>query len=173
MMFDFLGLRKSVESLGSTYQKLRAEIEALKRRREEIDTAPPGRQDMIDILCGNIDQAAQEYPAALLRQIGSAMHGNKTANMKNWRLGMLLPQANAADGNIGPQSLMTGLAFIFNAEIKASVARAVQAMEWPDNSIPLAKREKELSRLDAEIASLEKELAALGSDAAKAGIHLA
>lgn len=172
-MFDFLSIRKSVEALGRECTEQRAALEQLKQKREEVAAAPPSRDDVIRVICQRINAVSQSYPQDLQRVIGPILAGGKVENVKNWQLNFLLPAAYSDGANTSASSLMSGLAFLLGDDLmNEAVGRAIRRMEWPDNAIPLAQREKELARLDGEIGKLEKQLADLSIEAAKAGISI-
>jgi hypothetical protein len=168
-MFDFLGLKKSIDGLTGQLAGLRSQAESLKREREELHLAPATKEDVIAAFCARIDEVGASYPADLQRAAGVYFAGRELASLKTQGLGFLLPQANYG---MNSAAMMSGLAFLLRDDLKAGITRAINALDWPAGAVNLAERSKRLSKLDSEIAKLEKEEADLRDHAAKAGIFV-
>ncbi len=166
-VFDFLSIRKSVDSLQGQLAGLRSQAEGLKREREELHLAPATKDDVIAAFCARIDEVGATYPADLKRAAGVYFAGREIPSLKTQTLGFLLPQANYG---MNAPALMAGLAFLLQNDLKAGVSRAISALDWPAHAVSLAERSKRLGKLDAEIAKLEKEEAELREHASRAGI---
>ena len=135
---------------------------------------PASKADVIEQLCLRIDAVAAEYPADLTRTVGGFITSSKTPRLSapTFSLGMLLPQAVGAGAGMSAATLMHGLAFLLREPLKKAVAEAINAAEWPENTVTLSARAKRLEDLDDRIGKLEAEENELRNHATRAGIVL-
>jgi hypothetical protein len=166
-VFDFLSIRKSVDSLQGQLAGLRSQAEGLKREREELHLAPATKDDVIAAFCARIDEVGATYPADLKRAAGVYFAGREIPSLKTQPLGFLMPQANHG---MNSAAVVASLAFLLRDDMKAGIARAINALDWPAGAVSLAERSKRLSKLDADIARLESEENSLREHASRAGI---
>lgn len=173
-IFDFLGIKKSVDSLIGQVNGIKRELEGLRREREELQVMPAAKADVIEQLCLRIDAVAAEYPADLTRAVGGFLASSKTHRLSapTFSLGVLLPQASGAGAGMSAATLMHGMAFLFRDPLKKAIAEAINAAEWPETTVTLATRTKRLEELDDRIGKLEAEEDELRNHAARAGIVL-
>lgn len=173
-LFDFTGLKKSIDQLAGQVSSLKGNLEKLRREREDLTVRAASKEDVISLLCQRIDREAAEYPIDLARQISGFIPGGKTARLgeRNFSLGILLPQSSGAGSGMGAASLLRDMTFLFRDEIKAGIESAIKAAPWPENPIRLVDRNKRLAELDEEIAALEAQEANLREIAARSGLRL-
>jgi hypothetical protein len=173
MMFDFLKLKTAIVGVGEHMAGLRSEKEALKRQREELAAAPGTKDDMISIFHDHIDQTAAKYSGRLQRAIEQSLnHGRDMHTGPNGRpqLGLLSLARENYSTPCSPLDIESSLFFVIGPAMKAAVADAINAMEWPADAQPLAGRAAEISKLEKKIAVLEQSEQDLRRDAAAAGV---
>jgi hypothetical protein len=66
-MFDFAKIRQTITSLAGELKKLRSEREALLQKREELESAPACKEDLLATLDTWIARRAQDFPNRLLK----------------------------------------------------------------------------------------------------------
>lgn len=171
-MFDFNLFKKSIGDLTAQIRKVREEIETLKQRRDLLVMAPPTKADMVAILQKRIDALGEGYPERLVKSLQPWMGANAT-EIYQQPLGFLLAGQFNTMGQVGDASnLVGGLAYLLRDQFKQGIARAIDAANWPEGSVSLAEREKEIKKLDEKIGQLEGEDKRLQMMAAEAGIIL-
>lgn len=170
MKFDFLNLRKTVDSLVGNVRDVRAKLETLRRQREEIAVAPATREDVIAILHARIDAGARSYLKNLDLVVAPVINKAHRGNAENFTHSILAAPESGQAPDL--KCLESGLFFALNQQMKEAITRAVSQIEWPGSAVPLATRSKQLEKLDAEIAVLEKEEGELTQHANEAGITI-
>lgn len=168
-MFDFLKIRTAVDDLASQLTRLTDEIEQLKRTREDIESAPLPKTDVVARLHTSIDtlaNAGRENMKGLQRLITDAQAPTP---------GEILPvlgfdQSGQWDSRkISPENL----ALLLGEQLKVGIAAAVGSMPWPDGvGLPLAERLRKLADIDAKIGKAEGELRSLRELADNAGLRM-
>jgi hypothetical protein len=170
MKFDFLGLKKTVASMGEQVRELRVQIETLKRQREELAAAPHSRDDVLAILSSRIDREGAVYAHRLRHAIRPVI--NRGPGISN---DVYVPIMTAEKDNVpaGPKTIENAFCLFFNAQMKEAVAAALAGIEWPDGAVSHIDRVAKLTKLDREIDALEAEETELAKQAAAAGVILA
>lgn len=171
MGFNFGKFRKAVSDLSAELATLRTEIEAAKRRREDLETLPLAKGCAIRALHAMVDAEAGEYLADLRRMLEPVVRRPLTDFCgPNLRPDLL---AAPPTGNHMVKRPGRGVLAFMAAEIKEAIARAVESMEWPEEvGPPPAARRAEIEELDRKIAELEAREQNLLGQADAAGIIL-
>ena len=172
-MFDFMKIKTAITGIGEHMSGLRGEMESLKRKREELAAAPGTKADVIAIFHANIDETAAKYSGRLQRAIEVSLnHGRDMHAGPNGRpqLGPLTLARENFTTPCTPHDIEASLFFVIGPAMKAAVADAINAMEWPADAQPLAGRAAEIAKLDKKIAALEKSEQELRREAADAGV---
>ena len=170
---DWAKIKTAITGIGETMAGLRTELETLKRQREELVAAPGTKADIIAIFHANIDETAAKYTGRLQRAIEKSLgHGRDMHNGPDGRpqLGLLSLARENFSTPCSPLDIERSLFFVIGPAMKAAVADAITAMEWPADAQPLAGRAAEIAKLDKKIAALEKSEQDLRHDAASAGV---
>ncbi|PWB40140.1 MAG: hypothetical protein C3F19_11635 [Rhodocyclales bacterium] len=174
-MFDFLKLKSEIASVGGKIRALRAESEKLKRRREDLATAPVTREDVLRLMLSQVNEAAARYPKRLREAIDATTQCGVPSCMNHEgdpkHVGIFTVRRHAS---IEPKvyDVEASLCFILQPQLKAALERAVKEMPWPDGAQPLEGRAEAIEKLDKEIAKLEAEEKELRSEAAAAGVAI-
>lgn len=164
---DFLSLRKQIADAGEEIRIRRSEMETLRRERDLIAAAPLSREDTIKALHARIDQEGAKHLkifTGALRQL--VIKGCPT------RIDSPILAAQRPDVSPTPASLEAAISLMFAGEFKASVARVVESMEWPQGSMDHADKVQKLAELDSKIGKVETDLTALVRSARAAGISV-
>lgn len=173
MQFDFSAIRKSVQGLAGQASALRAQIETLKREREDILHAPVARKDMQLMIERWIDRRKDDYLAQLRVTLESAFanpdqaqdHGR--ANHKMTLVGVPSYQEGLTEGG---RAVEGALCTFFGDNIKHGLEKAFKAMDWPEGGLPFKERCEAIKKLDVKIGDLSKQEADLVTTARSAGI---
>lgn len=156
---------------------LRSRVKELERRREDLHTLPPPRQELVAHVHRMIDAAAGVYPERLAAALRHYAHSPIDAPRAVNHSEGTASQVHACTATEHPQVMATAktveraLCFILNAQLKEGVRRAIDEMPYTDVVGPrmsdrlkeLAAIEKEITSVNAEIKELEAEIAKLGA----------
>lgn len=168
-MFDFLKIRDSVNSLAAEVQGIRSDIEQKKQRREDLQTLPIPKAEMVAEIGAWIDaqnDATREHAQRVVNQLLN----RPTKPLQEFNIIPLL--SNPADGRhlVGQQHLLLMLGDLIKDQLPAWLDR----IDYPEVvGPPRAERMAELVKLDKEIDKLERQEAELLEQAAQAGIQIA
>jgi uncharacterized protein YhaN len=168
-MFDFPGIKKSINDLSAQLQKIRREIEEKKQRHEDLETLAIGRDEAAARLAAWVDAGIQQAATDLQTSLGFVI-ANPLMELKADTRISLLSSPQDASGGVRQHML-----FLFFADaIKTAIPGVLVRLEWPeDTGPPMAERLAELGKLDKAIEKLEREEADLIQQAAQAGISVA
>ena len=175
-MFDFLKLKSEIASVGGNIRALRAEVEKLKRRREDLATAPVTREDMLRLMLSQVNEAALRYPQRLREAIDATTRCGvpscTSLEGEPKHVGVFTVRRHAS---VDPKihDVEASLCFILQPQLKAALERAVKGMPWPEGAQPLEGRVEAIEKLDKEIARLEAEEKEFRREAAAAGVAIA
>jgi hypothetical protein len=164
-IFDFLSLRKQVESAGAEIRTHRRVLEGLRRERDLVAAAPLSRGDTLRALHARIDAEGSRHLkifTGTLRQL--VLKGCPD------RIDGPILACQKPDVPPTPASLEAAISLMFADQFKASVAGVVESMEWPQGSMDHADKQKKLADLDARIGKIETDLTGLVRSARAAGI---
>lgn len=169
-MLDFLSLKKSISTIGTSVRELGAEIEHKKRQREELLISPMSRDELADGLCKMLDASASVYPERLAKAT-AFIRENPFFDFESSRLDFIGTMGAGNQVNILPRE---NVAWFLSDLLKQRIRDAVAAMEWPQGSVKLtrAERKKAIEKLDKEIADLESRQKSILDEAHAAGIRL-
>lgn len=173
---DLTGLRSAVGELVAEKKRIEADLENLKRKREDIANAPAGREDLIALADAWINEQAERYSSALRTRLLALGHRGavESAEAVPQHLTSLLgidssPRGGPDKEFVQPEALVLMLG---PQAIKAALAREIDALEIPNEGLPAARRKAELAKLDKQIGEAEEQLAKLRAEASAAGVTL-
>lgn len=164
---DFLSLRKQIADAGEEIRSQRSVLEGFRRERDLIAAAPLSREDTIKALHARIDAEGAKH----LKIFTGALRQLVTKGCPT-RIDSPILAAQRPDVSPTPASLEAAISLMFAGEFKASVARVVESMEWPEGSMDHADKQKKLAELDSKIGKVETDLTALVRSARAAGISV-
>jgi septum formation topological specificity factor MinE len=175
MIFDFLKLKKGLDSVADAIKDLQRTVEAKRAEYERLSSLPASREEVLEALCAYIDVEAKRFPQNLAAQVKNRVID--AADFQRLRggdqhLGIVLARQHA---EIAPtiNDIQTSLLYLLASPIKAALAQAVAEMPWAEETAPpRAERERQLEKLDREIATLEKQEKELLEQAAGLGIRV-
>jgi len=174
-MFDFNIIKKSINDLTGALKKTQLEIESKKQRREQLQTLPPCKADVLEMMMGYIDKRAAVYPERFLEGIKYYMRKPLELSKCDDH-GYIAPRVIDATDNPDDFANVRGaqenMFFLFGDQIKNGLKKAIDAVDWPQSGPPIAERFKEIAELDTAIAELEEKEAEICQQARNAGIHI-
>lgn len=172
-MFDFSLLKKTLADLSGGLNAKRDELETLKQQRAALDVAPGAREDVLDIILKQIDDAADRYVNRLQASIAKTSRYGVRPEIGPGGRALPVAVATARD-NVATaprvEDIEASLCFLMRPQMKEAVTLALKAMDWPADAEPIQGRADRLAKLDNKIAALEAEVQALREEAGKAGI---
>lgn len=170
-LFDFLSLKKSVNAFAGQIKGLSRQIEQLKRERENIMTAPPALQDVVEAYKRELDVRRNAFRDGFARKI-NYFHAKPALLERPRPLGDSSLLALASENySIAPFHLLeNGLAVVLGDQILRALTAELEVLDWSKAGLPWAERRKRIAEMDAQIARHEKELAELRTSAQEAGI---
>lgn len=169
-MFDFLSIKNTVTSLTNNIAEVRKSAEKLRQERDLVLATSLEKADVIKFLHLRLDQIASDYPNKLRKSIDNYLNAPAAQKLSGNNHSMNFLISNAAGINAG--TLLDGFSFLFNQQLKDGISRAIEQMDWPENTMSLSDRESSLSKLDAQINKLEKEESELLKHASDAGVTI-
>lgn len=175
-LFDFGLLKKNIQDVAGHVRQIRAQIEALRREREDVAGAASARDDVKRMVKEWVQQQSTEYQAKLRVTMFDALvkpanlvahngvHREMTVAGAYQKLGGLASGGGAVDG---------ALCTFFGPQLIDGLCKAIDTMEWPaEEGLPLAERAKRLEKIDGDLARLTREETALVQTARDAGVVL-
>jgi hypothetical protein len=174
-MFNFLQIKKSLDSVAAEIKKLQRTVEAKRAEYAHLVALPPSREEVLEALCSYIDAEARRFPQNLANQVKNRVVD--AADFQRLRTGRQHVGIVTArqHPDIAPtiNDVQTSLLYLLADPIKKALAQAVAEMPWAaETAPPRAERDRQLEKLDREIATLEKQEKELIAQAADLGIRV-
>lgn len=165
-MFDFLSMKKNVDSLQKRYEDTKAELVAVNTRIRQVGEAPMNKADLVKIVDPWIKKSAAAFAPAV------AAHCTKHYRRGNGdRFGFFALVKNNAD-DLTVSAMDGAMCAVFGEQIKRAIVAAIDEMEWPGEGLPIVQREIEVKRLHKRAEDLYQEIEEITQGAAAAGIYL-
>ena len=167
-VFDFLQIRKSVDSLQRTIDEISTEQRQIASDVNRLTSAPAARTDMHDIVRSWVRRSAAQIPPAIAQRM-AARHASGQALPHD--VGLIAALQGPA-GAVTAEGMDAALCALFPAQVEKVLCGAVDAMDWPGEGLPQAERAAEISRLQARERTLATEKAELLAKAREAGLDV-
>lgn len=177
-VFNFGFIKKLRDEIEDNVFKFSREIEQKKQAKEKLLRQPSPKSDVINMLDKFIDEQSSLYENRLSHMLkryienpGSLTHQN--GGLKHNFLRLL--SFTGKDPGISTDPLhdaQPNLFFIFGPQIKESIKRSINDMEWPEAGLSISDRAKEVDKLSADIKALEAKLADVLKDARESGLDI-
>lgn len=172
-MFDFLSIKKSVQDLSKQVADLKGKIETLKRKREDIATAPAALVDIKKRVTALVEERAAAYSKGFRRQMDVFVRKpERIADPGALTHDLLIGVTPESGQTASLFTLEMGLSALMSDAIIKGLMAQIESMEWSDQGLPFSERVQALEKIDAEIAKLEQDLNAIHRDARAAGISI-
>lgn len=170
--FNLAGIKTQIEALNAALVAKITERRELTAKIEEINSLPPDRQAIKELLISHVDELASAYPGALRRQIEPyLLNPTKGAFLQKNVLSLLQCSTKPMISELGVPAPPTGLFFLLRAQIKTALVNAVDEMELPEG-MPSDQRRAQLAELTARLGVIDSELRELFDAAGDLGISL-
>jgi hypothetical protein len=176
MKFDFLGLRKSLQSIADATTDLSRQIQVLRDERLQIQTAFAAKSDVRAAVVAWADSQASafrpRFAEAVQKLAGhpSLLAGGPDAFNESAfvfaGLGVTPAQPHEA---ITSKVLDTVLFALLKDRVMPHLLAAVEAAEW-EEGLTLAERTRRLAEIDALLAKRTAELKSLQEEANSLGV---
>lgn len=174
MFFDFSAIKKSLQSLESRLSDLRAEKFELHKKREAIRYAPAAKDDVKQHVAKWVTDAGAAFTQDLFicaKQFAQSPHIRDGGRLQSLTTLNGAPSSRRDDTN-NPQEFGQAMCALLGPLLIESFMKSIDAMEWPQNAIPLANRTGEMEALYKQIEKLEKEENEILTKAQDAGLNL-
>lgn len=167
-------IKAALSGLKTDQRKRRTQLEALRRERDLVATAPASRSDVKSAVRSLIGANAARYNTlagrALQPLIGKASMLSDPERVST-TFGLL--GATAPNGNPMPRGFDMLLCAVAGEAAAAALDKVIDGLEWPGpEGLPAGQRQAELARLDGLIAKLEAEEETVAAQARDAGLLL-
>lgn len=171
-IFNFSTLRKSLQDFSAQVHSLRADIERLQRQREDVLSAPAAKADVKAIFNDWFVQREKDFTEMWSGHLTGVFR--KPGNFKDparaaQHLAVFAVQRNANNG-ADLKSMDIALCALFGAALKPQLWKMIDAVDLPNEGLPLAERARKIEDLDAQLDRLKAEEAELVQAAAQARI---
>lgn len=167
-MFDFLSIKKTVESLQKQHDELCSELQSVESKITQTRQAPVNKADLSEIVAAWVDKSAQGFPVAVSAHM--AKH-YRTGSAVAANVGFFSLVKDSADGlNAGAMDGV--MCAVFGNQIKAAIVSSIDGMDWPGEGLPVAKRELEIQRLEKIAQKIRSNIDNILQGAHEAGVTL-
>lgn len=160
-------LKKLAGKVGAAGKDLKSRRERILQRLDELHHLPPTKQDALESLYAVVDAGSDDYANRLQVQL--------TAHLQNAEMGTISGQFPLLCPNSGRSwydILGVSIYGLFAPQVKESLKRIVDDMEWPEAGPSIAERRNEIEKLHKELTGIEAELAELEEAAKAAGVTI-
>lgn len=174
-MFDFLSIRKLIQSATARLSQVRAEIEALRRERDALLYAPAAKSDVKAWLTAWVRDSSEEYRASLRTSLNTVIRqpSNLSSPAIKQRGVTLTGAAQQYGESASPVDLDRAMCALMGAQINESVSKLIDEMrDWPEQGLPMKERATKVAELNQRLGKLETEALELARQAEEAGISL-
>lgn len=175
-LFDFAKVKATIGALAGELRSLRAEREALLQKREELESAPISKSDLLELLDAWVDRRAADFPRRL--EVGLnyyrrhpllTLPENPKAATHPMRV---LNAALNPDSMATVDTLEDSLFFVLGAQVKAGLRQAVESMDFTVAGPPRIERLETIKAIDKRIDELDKQEQELTEQAEASGLKL-
>jgi len=168
-MFDFLSIKKAINGLSKQIKNLRATIEEKKREREDLQTLPASREELVRVLHEWVEDSANRYVGCLGKSWGYIIKNPLGCDKNSAHFSALTATRSGPTNQIQQDALI----FFLKDLIKDGIERAVDMIDYPKDTGPSVEiRNSRIEILDKEISKLEEEEDGLVAEAESAGVHI-
>jgi cell division protein FtsB len=178
-MFDWLKIRSTLADARKECNNLRSRIESNRLRIEDLKSLPPPREELADLIAQFVDDAGKLYPQKLAASLQHFIRNPTECHKPQYRnCGDLhgdlriLTVTEHANGTPTHSTVETALLCLLGDQLKASVRKVVQEMEYPAIVGPaMPKRMSEIDRLTKENVELKAKLQEMEQELSAAAVH--
>ena len=170
----------NIENLKATIRQLNDAIKAKVAERveltaelEKLNTEPPDRAAILELLHSEIDLHASYYPGEIRAQLTPFLNNWSRRDLtRKTRLNLqsAREKPEQRDSTYNPPTT-TGIFYLLREPIKAALARVVSEIDLPAG-ISNSERDRRMTALNERIAAIDCELTGLFDECAGLGIAL-
>lgn len=167
-MFDFLSIKKTVESLQKQHDELCSELRGVESKITQTRHAPVNKADLSEIVGAWVDKSAHGFAAAVSAHV-----------QKNFRNGSAVPKnigffalAQDSAGELDAGAMDGVMCAVFGNQIKAAIVSSIDGMDWPGEGLPAGKRELEIQRLEKSAQKIRLNIDEILQGAHAAGVTI-
>lgn len=174
-VFDFLKIKQTISDLGKEIKRLRAERETLLRHREDLENAPPCREDIIDLVDAWVDKQSEGFAERLQQGLAYYLrHPLQTLpEQKGEGRGLAILTAVKDPNAVATlKQVEANLFALLGDLVKTGLRRAVDQMDFTDCGPLRAERLKLIQAIDAKVDALDAQEKELTEQAHSAGLRV-
>lgn len=173
MNFDFLGLKKSIAQVQERLEKVRLEQASLKNQMQAIRYAPSGAADIKQVVSQWVNESADSYWANFRASVQAAARENiPTKGFTLKPLATFGAQSREQSVPMTNQQMGEAICAMFAPQIVKLLHQQIDAIEWPENAVPVVERSRQIERLESALSKLIDEEASLLQSARDAGLKV-
>lgn len=173
MNFDFLGLKKSISKVQERLEAVRLEQASIRNQIQAIQYAPSGCDDVKEVVARWVSESADAYWSGFRASVKTA--AKEAVPTKGVTLKPLVTfgaQGNDPFTQPTHQQIGEMLCAVFSTNIVKALHQEIDAIEWPENAVPIAFRRGQIEKLERAYAKLTQEEAELLESARDAGLSV-
>ena len=167
-MFDFLSIRKTVDSVREQYMKLQTELNRVQSEILSTRCAAPHRQEWHDAAKSWVDESAAKFAPAVSARITNKYTTGPSSAFKLGSFGITTRES----GDANPGHMDALMCAIFGSQIKKAIFDVIEKMPWENEGLPPIERAAKLEKLRAEEKEILTRRADLVKSAETAGIEI-
>lgn len=172
-MFDFSGIKRSLNDIEERAKRLASEIAALKSQRSTLENAVPNRTEMKALIQRWTDERAENgYLEELLVYVLDQYRSSPVGMREPGDLENPLRFFGNAMASSDQKMLDRAMFSVFSVEISKAFIAALDVVEWPDDAAPLAERRAERDKISGRMEVLQRERFQLCQQAKEVGIEI-
>lgn len=176
-MFDLssltAALRRTVKTFEDRLIEIRSELGKLRAQRDAVVYAPAARSDVKAMLTAWVQNTGAAYSSSLQRSLHEFIRTPRSLQVPK-RIEQLVCLVAPDEAGASPdlRNFDQALCALFGDQLTRALVATIDAMEWPEEGLPLADRASRVEKLDEKITALQAEEVALINQAQSAGIIL-
>jgi hypothetical protein len=173
MNFDFLGLKKSIAQIQQRLEKVRLEQASIQNQIHSIQYAPTGADDIKNIVSKWVEESSNAYWAGFRASVQTAAKESvPTKGLTLKPLATFGAQIREQSLQMPTQQMGEAICAMFAPHILAMLHQQIDAIEWPENAIPISERAGKMEQLQKALSKLMEEEADLVQSARDAGLNV-
>ncbi len=166
-------LRRTVQGIGDQAAQLNTEVEELARQRDAIRYAPATKADIKAAIGQWLDARAAGYEAGLRESLLPFIRQPAQLQGPQFAQAFRVLSAGQPYGSDLPTGELDRVfSFLFKDQLKATLTRTIDAMEWPDAGLPADQRAAALQELDSRIDAKRAQLDLLRRQLVETGVSI-
>lgn len=167
-------VKAATAALKQEIQSLDSEIAELERRREDVNSAPLSKADVMAYVRGEIARRGEFYRDRIRmnfkRRASESLAFGRLESIRNAGRAIDFPFATGEFDLEGAELKPYALFWYFGDLIADRFSLALDVLDWPQDSLPVADRRKAMDEIDSRVDDLVTKRDALANDLNRLGV---